>query len=292
MDRNQQSDPEQSSASTGSGMPRAIGIVIVVAILALVAWWFLRGSEPEPVTGELPTPVAEEVEPEPEPEPIPEPEPEPEPVVLPQLPVEEPEPEPEPEEPLPELNQSTGYVLESAREQGLDTAPVQDDNLIRRLTVFVDNLASGQVVREAAVIDGPQSRFLTQEIDYQLYIDERSYQRYDETVSWFVSLDTDALAENYMRFEPLFEEAYAEFSLPDVEFRDQVIAAIEMLLDTPEPSGLPALDDSEVMYTFADPELEQLPPAQKQMLRLGPENMQRVKSKLREFKEALEQSEN
>ncbi|MEF2975551.1 DUF3014 domain-containing protein, partial [Pseudomonas aeruginosa] len=62
-----------------------------------------------------------------------------------------------------------------------------------------------------------------------------------------------------------------------------------ILLDTPEPRGLLALSDEEVMYTYADPELENLPAAQKQMLRIGPDNRALVKSKLREIRQRLQQ---
>jgi hypothetical protein len=42
-----------------------------------------------------------------------------------------------------------------------------------------------------------------------------------------------------------------------------------------------------VMFKFADPQLEGLAAAQKQLLRTGPDNMRRIKAKLREIKEAL-----
>ncbi len=42
------------------------------------------------------------------------------------------------------------------------------------------------------------------------------------------------------------------------------------------------------MYTFADDSYESLPAAQKQLLRMGPDNIQRVKDKLREIRRALQ----
>jgi hypothetical protein len=41
------------------------------------------------------------------------------------------------------------------------------------------------------------------------------------------------------------------------------------------------------MYKFADRQLESLTAPQKQLLRTGPENMRRIKAKLRELKETL-----
>ena len=281
---------EQNSEKTNAkGLnPRVIGIVIAVIIVAILALWFTRGGEPEPV----PAPAVEipergvEVEPETLPEPEPEPEPEP-------LPEPEPEPEvaPEPEvveEPLPELDAASNVLLAELSEKDINTRPVIAENMFRKLVVFVDNVSRGDVVREAAIVEGPQSRFLVQEIDGQLYIDERSYTRYNDIVSWFYQMDTDVLVSQYYRFQPLFEEAFGEFKEPGANFHDQVLDAIAILLDTPEPRGLLAVDDSQVMYTYTDPALEGLLPAQKQMLRLGPDNRALVKTKLREIRQRLQ----
>ena len=63
--------------------------------------------------------------------------------------------------------------------------------------------------------------------------------------------------------------------------------AIDVLLDTHEvPVPVEVFTDS-VMYKFADSRLESLPAPQKQLLRTGPENMRRIKAKLREIKETL-----
>jgi len=65
-------------------------------------------------------------------------------------------------------------------------------------------------------------------------------------------------------------------------------AAIKEVLDTPEPgSGQIELQRVSLVYQFADPKLEALPPLQKQLLRMGPENSRRVKAYLRELAAAL-----
>ncbi|WP_126767413.1 DUF3014 domain-containing protein [Aliidiomarina iranensis] len=270
---------------------RLIGVAIAVILIVVIALWLTRGGEPEVE----PAPVLEPVEqiaepepmPEPEPEPMPEPMPEPEPEPLPE-PEPAPEPEPEPE-PLPPLNEASDVVLQELAEQEVNIQPVQAENMLRKLVVFVDNIARGEIVREAAVINGPQSRFIVQRIDGQIYVDERSYSRYNDIVSWFYEMDTDVLVDQFERFQPVFEEAFGEIKEPGLTFEERVLDAIAILLDTPEPRGLLALSDEEVMYTYADPELENLPAAQKQMLRIGPDNRALVKSKLREIRQRLSQ---
>lgn len=284
MDTQDQQEDIQHSDKTRK-QQRIIGVAIAVILIVIIALWLTREGEPEPEP--VPQPVEQVTEPEPEPEPLPEPEPEPEPLPEPE-PAPAPEPEPEPE-PLPSLNEGSGVVLQELAEQDINTQPVQAENMLRKFVVFVDNVARGDVVREAAVISGPQSRFIVQHIDGQIYVDERSYTRYNDIVSWFYEMDADVLVAQYRRFQPLFEEAFNEIKEPGANFDDRILDAIAILLDTPEPRGLLALSDEQVMYTYADPALENLPAAQKQMLRIGPDNRALVKSKLREIRQRLQQ---
>ncbi|RUO24407.1 DUF3014 domain-containing protein [Aliidiomarina minuta] len=274
--------------------------IVVILILAVLAWlWLREADEPQaPIAPETPVveDAREQVEREPdvdtEPRAEPEPEREAEPTDEPPE-VLVPEREEEVEaEPLPDLNESTSPLLSELSEQNINTRPVRSSHVIRDLVIFVKNLSEGDVIRESATIGGPDARFQTQRIDEQLYIDERSYARYDELVDWFVNMDTAVLVDTFERYSPLFEQAHAEIARPDSNFHDQVMQAIELLLETPEPEGLLALSDDRVMYTYADPELEELPAAQKQMLRMGPDNQRRVKEKLRDIREALAERTN
>ena len=54
-------------------------------------------------------------------------------------------------------------------------------------------------------------------------------------------------------------------------------------MKVPIPRGDVELTPAGVGYAFADERLEQLTPAQKQLLRMGPENVKKVQDKLREI---------
>lgn len=289
MSEQQTSETETKPALSGKVV---VGLVVILVVI-LAILWFTRGGEPEPVATP-PTPIEQPVIAEPEPEPLPEPEPEvvvePEPEVVPILEEElDPVPEVEPEPPLPSLDDASPALVDEATAAGLAVDMVDSENVVRKLVVLAESMANGEIVREALVVRGPESRFVVQEIDHQLYIDERTYARFDDLALWFYNLDTDALVKLFNRFEPLFVEAHDEIKQPGSRLRDRILDAIAILLDTPEPTGLLALKDDKVMYTFADPELESLPPAQKQLLRLGPDNRALVKTKLREIRQRLQQ---
>lgn len=282
----QANDPDQEQAARRKGLVSLIvaGVLVVILVAVVVMW--TRGGEPEPLPRQpAPAPQVSESEPEPRPQPQPDPEPE---VIVPEVQPLVPDiVEAEDEQPvieLPELDESTPAIVDAAQQRDINTRPVRSDYLVRELVVFLHNLSQGEVIRESATIAPPDARFSTQTVDEQLYIDERTYARYDETVEWFEGLDSRALVSMYRDFEPLFNQAFGEIAHPDDSFETQLIDAIDMLLATPEPDGLLALSDERVMYTFADPELEELPAAQKQMLRLGLDNQRRVKRKLREIR--------
>ena len=67
-------------------------------------------------------------------------------------------------------------------------------------------------------------------------------------------------------------------------FEDKVI---DHLLGAPEVREPVQLIQPGVFYEFADPELERLSAGQKIMVRMGYENMMKVKTKLREIRQAL-----
>lgn len=271
--------------------------LIVLAVIAAVIWWWMPASSQKPQQSETvsvdqtqSTEVkAESYEPEeddvkPQEENLPEP--------IPQTPATEPEAQSETEQPepvaLPELDNSTPSVLQSLDSADMSIRPLKSSQLIRDAVVLMDNISNGSIVRERTIVQRPDGRFRVLDVDGELYIDEDSYRRYDSLVDWFVSLDPQALTENYETFKPLVQEAYAEIGYPESDFDNTLIDAINVILETPVPEGLVQVEDDSVMYTYANERYESLPAAQKQLLRMGPENIKRIKQKLREIKRVIQ----
>ncbi|MGM7318857.1 DUF3014 domain-containing protein [Idiomarina sp. ST10R2A5] len=289
-------DQVETSPATEEASRKTTWVVvslIVLAVIAAIVWWWLPASEdkkPQTETVEVDQQQSSEVEVESYDEETAEPEPELELEPIPAKPEATPEPkEPEPEPiALPELDESTPTVLQNLDSAEINIRPLKSSQLIRDAVVLMDNISNGSIVRERTIVQRPDGRFKVLEVDGELYIDESSYHRYDALVDWFVSLEADVLVENYELFKPLVQEAYAEIGYPESDFDSTLLEAVEVALDTPVPDGLVQVEDDSVMYTFADDSYESLPAAQKQLLRMGPDNIQRVKDKLREIRRALQ----
>ena len=95
--------------------------------------------------------------------------------------------------------------------------------------------------------------------------------------------DARAAAALFRIWQPRIDQAYRELGYPDESFSDVLLAAFRQLLAVPEIRGRPLLVPEGVGYAYADPELENLSASQKQLLRMGPENVLRVQQKLREI---------
>ncbi|MBU2978401.1 DUF3014 domain-containing protein [Alteromonas sp. C1M14] len=259
--------------------------VIVVVIIAVLLW--PSKEEPAPVIPKTPveeTPVIPD-----EPDDF-TPAPAPEPVNI--EPTEEVEPLPEPTEPDPEpLDVSDAGVEEALK--GISDTPEIDtllvkEGMIQRFVVTVTNLANDEMVpAQQLPVTAPEQSFRVYRQADKEWIDAASYKRYTPYVSMIESFDNDALLELFKRYKGEIQTKYDEIGEPGQPFESVMVDAIDQLLDTPEvPVPVEVYSDS-VAYKYADSKLENLSNPQKQLLRTGPDNMRRIKAKLRELKSLL-----
>ncbi len=118
-------------------------------------------------------------------------------------------------------------------------------------------------------------------------LSSENYARYAPWVELAEGVDDAVLLDYYRRYYPLFQEAYQRLGHADAYFNDRLIAVLDHLLAVPEIAGPIELVKPEAFYLFADPALEGLSAGQKIMLRIGPENADTVKEKLRGLRTAL-----
>ncbi|MGI9288245.1 MAG: DUF3014 domain-containing protein, partial [Pseudomonadales bacterium] len=252
-----------------------VAIVAAVALLAALAWYFLRDSgddellldkialsnEPEPGTVQREEEV-EEIEPPP---------------VLEPIELESGYVFPEP---LPELDDSDAELLEqleplSESEEPTKWAP--SDDLARKLTAVAYSLANGEVAYEYMSLPAPEGKFKVTSKGKKTYINSDNHARYDVYVKAVQALDVDHAVAFYLHYWPLLRTAFGELGEADKSLQTEVLAAIDLLLETPDVEGDIELVRPSVYYKFADKELEKLKPTQKLLLRMGPDNRAAIK---------------
>jgi Protein of unknown function (DUF3014) len=192
---------------------------------------------------------------------------------------------------LPKLESSDAFIRELARI--LSANPewarwLAGEGLVRRLTASVDNVAEGRSPIPHLFFLAPKEPFRAREQPNSTTIDPASYHRYDLVADVVASLDVKGCARLYGETRPLFQDAYRELGYPGRNFDERLAKAIQVLLATPEPKGEIELRPGVKSWRLADPALQSLSPVQKQLLRMGPDNVAKIKGKLREIAEALD----
>lgn len=192
---------------------------------------------------------------------------------------------------LPNLNDSDEAVFNHLR---LLITPIRlgllnEDQFVRKLVLQVDNAARGELVYQHSPLVAPETGIEVAESDEaEFQIDPESYERYDAYADLAEAINTSLLVAYYQFYEPLLDEAYTELGYPEGQFRTVLVQAIDQVLSAPVVEGAVALDQPELNYLFNDPALEGLNMLQKQFLRMGPENTQRIQLVLQQFKARIQ----
>ena len=149
------------------------------------------------------------------------------------------------------------------------------------------NVATGESPRPHLRFLAPKTRFVPKRVGRSLVPDPASFVGYNVMADAIASLDAGTTAETYRTVEPLFDVAFQDFGMPDLRFRAMVDRAIANLLAVPVLDAEVELVPHATVFRYYDPRHEQLSPAQKQFLRMGPRNVEKVQAKLREIAAAL-----
>ena len=163
---------------------------------------------------------------------------------------------------------------------------VTKSNLVEKIVATIDNLPSAYLAERMRPINIESEKFI---VEAQGTLDgfilsERNYERYNSLTGTLEVIDKNVLAEIYLRFYPLFQEAYQDLGYPEVYFNDRLIDVIDHLLDTPEVNDPIILHTPNNLYEYVHPEIESLSSGQKLLIRMGKRNTNRIKQFLIEFR--------
>ena len=163
------------------------------------------------------------------------------------------------------------------------TAWLTTDQLLRNFTVALENVSNGrtpaaQLAKIRPVGPIPRSGRLG-----SVWIDPRSYRRYDKYADAVSALDARGTARLYATLKPRIVDAYRELGHPEGNVDQAMERAMAELLKTPAIDGDVALASKSVAYEDKDPRLQSLSAVQRQFLRMGPRNVRLIQAKLREI---------
>jgi hypothetical protein len=193
-------------------------------------------------------------------------------------------------EPLPALEASDAPLRDSISEligkRAVDNL-LKPEEIVRHMVVTIDNLSRKRLAVEVRPTKPIPGSFMAIGDEQHSTLDPANYQRYKAVIQVIQMLDAKQLATLYFHYYPLFQQEYQNQGYPNGYFNDRLVATIDNLLATPDVNGDILLVRPNVMYQFADPNLEELSAGQKALLRMGPTNAAIVKAKLRDLRTQL-----
>jgi len=244
--------------------PIAIIAVVLAVVMGGAAWWFLRRPEAPANT----TPRA---------------------VVATEAPIDKPA---APPVHLPPLDQMDAFLrpLLSALSARPELARwLATDDLVRQLAFALDHASKGNSPARDFKVIAPREPFRIRGRGTTRTIDPRSYRRYDGLVATLTSIDASAAARVYATIKPRLNEAYQGLGNRGKTVDDAMNETLEIVLDTPLlKDPIEVVEVGGAGWAFADEDLESLTQTQRQLLRMGPANTDRVLVWLRAFQAALQ----
>lgn len=289
---------EQDQVTEQKQPPFIIYAAVIVVILAAVVWLVLIPEQDEP---EQRQPIVANVEPSNEVD------------IMPTIE----EPEDDGYLTSEQDNQTTEDTLEQVEEEpalsSTTTDKVYDDSwlmtkvvelipnstltdliveqdLISNFVVFIDNASRGELVTQFSPLQAPKQKFSAQQVEGDLLsyqLNPSDFSRYDAYAELFTTLPLDKSLAIYKELTPAIDEAHMELGYEAGTFDRKLKRALDFLIDAPVLTTDVKLVAPSAMYQYADAELEGLMSIQKLLLRMGPDNQQKVRTKLVELKEAL-----
>lgn len=189
--------------------------------------------------------------------------------------------------PLPETDAIVRQLVVKLSSHPKVLAWLATNGLIQNFAVATLNVSEGKTPVMHLRALAPQAKFSVLQTDRGFVVDPRSYRRYDDFAAAVSGLDAAGTARLYLTLKPRITDAYRELGYPEGDFDRVLEGALKPLVNTPAIDSNAVLREKVLSYQFVDPQIEELSPAQKQLLRMGPDNMRRVQDKLREIARLL-----
>jgi hypothetical protein len=249
--------------------PILVAVIVVVLGGSIAAYFYWQHSQPKPEPVQVQAP----------PTPLP---PEPLKPEVRQV-IEAPPALP----PLPALANSDNFMLDALAGLVGNKSLMRffhTDRIIHNIVATIDNLPSSRAPMSVMPVERAPGKFVTTGTESDLTIGPENAARYMPYVRIADAINAKKLVEVYVRLYPLFQQAYEELGYPKKYFNDRLIETLDNLLETPVIKEPIKLVQPNVLYQFADPDLEERSIGQRMLMRTGSKNEEKIRDKLREIK--------
>ncbi|MBR5837223.1 MAG: DUF3014 domain-containing protein [Victivallales bacterium] len=165
----------------------------------------------------------------------------------------------------------------------------RDDALVRCVKA-VDSIAAGDIPVEPLDFLKPKTPFSASlNALGLLVVTMESIMRYKAAMDALHSIDMQAAADLYNEIEPVLNVIFHELGYPEAEtFRAKLTEACTVILETPVMKGEGGLVHVAAnLYKYSNPQLEELRPVQKLLMRLGEKNREEIRGRVTEFSKLL-----
>ena len=199
-----------------------------------------------------------------------------------------------PDKPLPKLNESDselGSALSGVFGKGPIEQMLVPEMVIRHIVVTVDNLPRNKVAEQMRPLKSLGGEPVVVSSGDNILLSAENSARYAALMKLVQGVDIKQLGAVYIRYYPLFQQAYEDLGYPGQYFNDRLVEVIDHLLQTPEVRGPIQLKQGKVFYEYADPALEARSAGQKLLLRMGSQNQAAIKKKLRDLRTVVTTSQ-
>lgn len=190
---------------------------------------------------------------------------------------------------LPPLAQMDGFLrplLEALSDRPELAKWLATDDLVRQMAMAIDQASTGDSPARDLKVLKPAGTFTATRRGTRSTIDPASYKRYDGLVQTITSMDAAKVAGIYKTIRPRLSEAYQQAGNPGGNVESALLKTIDILLDTPTVKD-PVDVLGSGLYLFTNDDLESLLPTQKQLLRMGPANVEKLQAWLKTFRDAI-----
>ena len=193
----------------------------------------------------------------------------------------------QPDKPLPKLNESDSE-LTSALAGVVGKGPIDQmlvpEMVVRHIVVTIDNLPRNKVAEQMRPLRPVGGETVVTTAGDTTTLSPENSARYAAVMKLIQGTDIKQIGALYIRYYPLFQQAYEDLGYPGQYFNDRLVEVIDHLLQAPDLRQPVQLKQGKVFYEYADPALEARSAGQKLLMRMGPQNEAVIKAKLKELR--------